>query len=111
MEHILELEGVNFIGNILDALCIYLELEVDTYHAQGGGLERCKHISMQTGKGKMIVEHREGETYSVRGFPEERDFEDFRQRAEEVLRDIREGAYRNRFGDIHRKKYSNDRKD
>jgi hypothetical protein len=82
----------NYIGFVLDALRDYLSWNVKEYSFGGGPLaSKAVSASMENGKGKIIVSRVEGNLYRIDGFPEEANFEDFREKAPGILQRLVNG--------------------
>ena len=81
-----------YIGNILDVLNRYLDFGAEEYTLGGGGgllaNMSCATMNGDNGREKIIVTRIEKDVYTVDGFPEEGNFDDFVSRAPDLLREI-----------------------
>jgi len=99
----LRLDGVSYIGNVLDVLNIYLNLEVGSYTMPGGLLTSVSRAKIRGKEEKIFVlRSKRGDRYNFFGFPEGRDFDDFREKAPDILLRILNGEYNAKFGEWHR---------
>jgi len=83
--------GRHYLGFVLDVVNDYLGWGVKTYRMLGGGELSSINVGLIENGGEKIIVRRKSEgVYSISGFPDDRDFEDFQNRANGLLDEILE---------------------
>jgi hypothetical protein len=84
--------GQHYIGFVLDIINKYLRWESKEYHMSGGKYSEAKSATMHHGesvRGEMIRVDSLGKgRYAIRGFPQDRDFDDFKRQAQGILENV-----------------------
>jgi hypothetical protein len=85
---VIRLEGVNYIGSVLDAFNYYLDFKVNTYFLQSANWREARRGFMQSGRGGKITVRKLGEFYLIDGFPKDRDWLEFKSQARGLVNGI-----------------------
>ena len=87
----------NYIGFVLDALNEYLGLGIKQYSLRGCGAlsQRINGWMEDEKKNRIIIKRVRENFYLIEGFPEEADFLDFREKAQEILERLVNGNSKN----------------